>query len=127
MPGRSVRHERDEEYEKDDEERGDVDLADILQATLADSFVFASAGRRTSDVSSPRTVSILPDNPENNRGSCLCNLRASTQLDTGWARADEKFVQVQGKNQDGWCPGVVFRPRAIRWATQGPPLFLDVL
>lgn len=44
-PGRDVRHERDEEYEKGDEGGGDLDLADLFQATLADSFVVASAGR----------------------------------------------------------------------------------
>ena len=33
-------------------------------------------GDQTSDVSSPRTASILPDNPENYRGSCRCNLKA---------------------------------------------------
>jgi hypothetical protein len=43
--GRYVLDERDEEYEKDEQQRGDVDLADILQATLADSFVVASARR----------------------------------------------------------------------------------
>ena len=45
VSGRDARHEREEEYEKDDEERGYVDLANLLQSTLADSLVVASAGR----------------------------------------------------------------------------------